>query len=78
MTHETESFDPTRRMTVIHSMADIPTAFDTEAEEQTWWSTHELDEALWDSLPSISDTDLPPKRRQDATRSSIRKARSER
>jgi hypothetical protein len=62
MATRTRQRQPTPR-TVIHRMEEIP-AFTTEAEEQDFWSTHELAPELFDS--SAADPDLidvlPPPR----------------
>jgi hypothetical protein len=39
------------RMTIIHSLNEIPD-FATEDEEREWWATHDLSPELYDSLPS--------------------------
>jgi hypothetical protein len=48
-------------MTIVHSLADIPT-FASEAEENAYWQTHALSEELWATLPPVPEDELPPPR----------------
>ena len=50
-----------KTMTIVHSLADIPT-FASEAEESAYWQTHALSEELWDTLPPVPEDELPPPR----------------
>ena len=48
-----------RRITIIHSLDEIP-EFASDEEEARFWDTHEMSSALWHSLPPIPDDELPP------------------
>ena len=45
-------------MTVIDSLDQIP-VFASEAEEHRFWETHELADALWNTLPPVAEDELP-------------------
>lgn len=43
---------------MVRSLNDIPANMSDE-EEVRFWETHTLSEELWDSLPKVSDDELP-------------------
>ncbi len=45
-------------MILIHSLDEIP-VFASEDEEHRFWQTHELADALWNTLPATLEEDLP-------------------
>lgn len=50
-----------KKLTTIHRLEEIPT-FANEAEEQAFWSTHELSDELWDQAEPFGPDELPPPR----------------
>ena len=74
MTRAFETYDPDREVTVVRTVAEIPASFTTEAEEQTWWSTHELGDEIWESQPPISSDELPPVRGEEGGPQAVAKA----
>lgn len=50
-----------RPMTTIYRLQEIP-SFTSEAEEQHFWETHELDDVLWDQAEPFEPGELPPPR----------------
>lgn len=78
MTTEPDIYDPNRQMTVICHADEIPQTFASEAEEQAWWSTHELSEELWARHASVPDEDLPPVRGDGASSPAIPNAHLQR
>lgn len=53
----------TRRMTEVHSIAEIPPNM-SEDEEHAFWSTHSLGEELLDLMGPAGEGELPPPRRE--------------
>ena len=45
---------PSRKLTIIQSLEDIPERFESEDAEREWWATHDLSEDLYNSLDDIT------------------------
>jgi hypothetical protein len=52
---------PKRDLTRISHVAEIP-EFTDEAEEHSFWATHELSDELWDRAEPLGPDELPPPR----------------